>query len=80
MDETIQVIELPQADKWENIQLSEDLEVESEITRQTAHVVEDLDADNITAKTDTNKLAEDEDQEWRRTNIRPLTLLFWKFF
>ena len=33
LDEAIQVIELPQADELEDIQLSEDLEVESEITR-----------------------------------------------
>ena len=64
LDEAIQVIELPQADELEDIQLSEDLEVESEITRQTDHEAEDLDADNIAAETDTDKLAEDEDQKW----------------
>ncbi len=32
--EAIQVIELPQADELGDIQLSEDLEVESEITRR----------------------------------------------
>ncbi len=37
LDEAIQVIELLQADELEDIQLSEDLEVESEITRQTDH-------------------------------------------
>ncbi len=48
----------------EDIQLSDNLEVESEITRQTNYDEEELDADNITAKTDTDKLAEEEDQEW----------------
>ncbi len=48
----------------EDIQLSEDLEVESKITHQTDHEAKDLDADNIAAKTVTDKLAEDEDQEW----------------
>ncbi len=61
LDEAIQVIELQQLDKLEDIQLSEDLEVESEITRQTDHKAEDLDAENITAETDTDKLAEDKD-------------------
>ena len=64
LDEAIQVIELPQTDELEDIQLSEDLEVESEITRQTEYEAEDLDADNIVAETHTDKLAEDEDQEW----------------
>ena len=64
LDEAIQVIELPQADELEDIQLSEDLEVESEITRQTDHEAEDLDVDNIAGETDTDKLAEEEDQEW----------------
>ncbi len=63
LDKAIQVIELPQADKLEDIQLSEDLEVKLEITRQTDHKAEDLDADNIAAETDTDNLAEDEDQE-----------------
>ncbi len=63
LDEAIQVIELPQADELENIQLSEDLEVESEIMRQTDPEAEDLDVDNIAAETDTDKLAEEEDQE-----------------
>ncbi len=66
LDEAIQVIELPQADELEDIQLSEDLEVKSEITRQTDHEAEDLDADNIAAETDTDKPAEDEDQEWAK--------------
>ncbi len=48
----------------EDIQLSEDLEVKSEITRRIDHEAEDLDADNIAAKINTDKLAEDEDQEW----------------
>ncbi len=64
MDEAIQVIELPQADELEDIQLSEDLEVESEMARQTDHEAEDLDVDNIAAETDTDKLAEEKDQEW----------------
>lgn len=64
LDEAIQIIELPQADELEDIQLSEDLEVESEITRQIDHEAEDLDADNAATETDTDKLAEDEDQEW----------------
>ncbi len=64
LDEAIQVIELPQADKLEDIQLSEDLEVESEITHQTDHQEEDLEADNIAVENDTDKLAEEEDQEW----------------
>ncbi len=61
--EAIQVIELPQADELEDIQLSEDLEVESKIMRQTDHEAEELEAENIAAKTDNNKLAEDKDQE-----------------
>ncbi len=63
MDKAIQVIELTQADEFEDIQLSEDLEVESEIMRQTDHETEDLDVDNIVAEIHTNKLAEEEDQE-----------------
>ena len=51
-------------DKLEDIQLSEDLEVESKITRQIDHEAKDLDADNIITETNTDKLAEDEDQEW----------------
>ncbi len=61
MDEAIQTIELPESDELEDIQLSEDLGVESEITRQTDYEAEDLDADNIATKTDTEKLAEEED-------------------
>ncbi len=64
LDEAIQVIELPQSDKLEDIQLGEDMEVASEITRQTDHEPEDRYADNIAAKTNTDKLAEDEDQKW----------------
>ena len=64
LDEAIQIIELPQMDELEDIQLNEDLEVESEITRQIDHEEEDLDADNITTETNTDKLAENEDQEW----------------
>lgn len=64
--EAIQVIELPQADELEDIQLSEDLEIESAITRQTDHEAEDLDAENAVTETEhaADKLAEDEDQEW----------------
>ena len=64
LDEAIQVIEPPQADELEDIQLSENLEVAWEITRQTDHKAEDPNADNISAKTDTDKLAEDEDPKW----------------
>ncbi len=64
MDKAIQVIELQKADKWDDIQLTEDLEVESEITHQTDHEAKDLDVNNIAAKTDTDKLVQDEDQEW----------------
>ncbi len=64
LDYAIKVIELPQVDEFEDIQLSEYLKVESEITRKTDHKAEDLKADNIAAKTDTDKLAEDEDEEW----------------
>ncbi len=63
LDEAIQVIELPQSDKLEDNQLSKDLEVESEITHQTDHDAKELNANNMVAKTDTNKLAEDKDQE-----------------
>ncbi len=63
LDEAIQVIELPKADELEDIQLNEDLEVESGITRRTDHEAENLDDDNIAAETDTDKLAEAEDQE-----------------
>ncbi len=62
LDEAIQVIELPQADKLGDIQLRKDLEVESEIPGQTNDEAEDGDADNIAHKTDTNILAEGEDQ------------------
>ncbi len=63
LDEAIQVIELPQVDELDDIQLSEDLEVGSQITRKTDHETEDLNALNIATKTDTEKLAEKEDQE-----------------
>ncbi len=72
LDEAIQVIELPQADELENIQLNGDLEVESEIKRQKNHEVEDLDADNTDAETDTDKLSEEENQEWAQ-NQYPTT-------
>ena len=63
MDEAIQVIELTQAEELEDIQLSEDLEVESEIPHWTDHEGEDLDVNNFVAETDTDKPAENEDQE-----------------
>ena len=72
LDDAIQVIELPQADEQEDIQLSEHLEVESEITRQTNHEEEDLDADNIAAETDTEKLAEKKDQRWAQNQYPTL--------
>ena len=50
-------------DELEDIQLSEDLEVESEITRQTDHEAEELNADKMGAKINIDKLAENEDQE-----------------
>ena len=53
MDEAIQVIELLQIDKLEDIQLSENLEVKSEIIHQTDHKIEDLDTNNIIAKINT---------------------------
>ena len=61
LDNIIELIELPQTDKLEDIQLNEDLE-ELEITHQTDNKTEDLDldADNIAANVD--KLAKDE--EW----------------
>ncbi len=68
LDEAVQVIQLPQSEKLEDIQLGEDLEVESEITCQTDHEAEDLNADNIAAKTNTNKLAQNEDQEWAQNH------------
>lgn len=60
LDDAIELVELPQTDKLEDIQLNEDLK-ESEITRQTDQEAEDLDldADNIAANVD--KLAEDEE-------------------
>lgn len=64
MDEAIQIIELPQANELEDIQLSKDLEVKSEITRQIDHQTENLEVNNITTKTNTDKLAEDKDQKW----------------
>ena len=63
LDEAIQIIELLQIDELEDIQLGEDLKVESEITRQTDHEVENLNTNNIVAKTNTYKLAENKDQE-----------------
>ena len=64
LNDAIEIVELPQTDELEDIQLNEDLE-ELEITRQTDHDAEeldaeDLDADDIAANVD--KLAEDE--EW----------------
>lgn len=53
LDEAIQVIELLQIDKLEDIQLSENLEVKSEIIHQTDHKIEDLDTNNIIAKINT---------------------------
>ena len=50
--------------KRTNWKMSSLVEVESEITQQTDDEAQDLDADNIAAETDTNKLAEDKDQEW----------------
>ncbi len=69
---------LPQADKLEYIQLSENLEVKSEITGQTDDKVEDLDADNITTENDTDKLVEDKDQEYAK-NQYPTDDLSGKF-
>lgn len=63
LDKAIQVNELSQIDKLENIQLSKDLKVESEITHQIDHKIEILDDNNIVAKTDTYNLAKDEDQK-----------------
>ena len=63
LDEAIQVIELPQSDELEDIQLGDDLKVKSEITGQTDNETENLNAENIAAKTDTNKLAESKEQE-----------------
>ena len=64
LDEDIQVIELLQVDELENIQLNNNLQVKSERNSQTDHTGEDLDADNIAGKTDTNNLAEHENQKW----------------
>ncbi len=72
LDNSIQVIELPEADEQEDIQLSEDLEVKSEISRQTNHEEEDLYADSIAAKTDTEKLAEEKDQQWAQNQYPTL--------
>ena len=72
LDGAIQFIELTQADELEDIQLSEDLEVKSEIIRQTDHKTEDLYVDNIAAETDSDKLAEDEDQEWAQNQYSTL--------
>ncbi len=72
LTKAIQVIELPQADELEDVQLSEDLKVKSKQTRRTDDEGEDLDADNIAAKTDTDKLAEDEDQKWAQTQYPTL--------
>ncbi len=80
LDEAIQVIELPQVDKLEDIQLSEDPEVESEITPQTDHEAEDLDSDNIAAKTDADKPAEDEDQRWAKNQYPTPNLSVWEAF
>ncbi len=52
-NEVIQVIELLQAGKLEDIQLGDNLEVESKITCQRDHEAEDLDADIMSVKTDT---------------------------
>ncbi len=62
-DEAIKVIELPQVGELEDIQLVEDLEVESKVTRQKDDEVEDLHADKIAAEPDTDKLAENQDQK-----------------
>ena len=64
----------------EDIQRSEDLEVGSEITRQTDHEVEDLDADKIAAETDIDKLAEDKDQEWAQNQYPTSDPSVWEAF
>lgn len=63
LNKAIQVIKLLQTNKSEDIQLSENLEVKSKITCQINHKLKDLDTDNIVAKTNTYKLANDGDQK-----------------
>ena len=64
LDEAIQIIEEPQSDELEDVQLGEDIEIESPITRQTDYEAENLDVDNIDTEAETaNKLAENEEEE-----------------
>lgn len=53
LNKTIQIIELLQIDKLENIQLGKNLEVKSKITCQTNYKAQDLNSDNIAVKTNT---------------------------
>lgn len=59
LDDAIEIIELPQTDKLEDIQLNKDLE-ESEIICQIDHKLEDLDLDANNTADNIDKLAEDE--------------------
>lgn len=49
--------------KLENIQLSEDLEVKSNIICQINHNIKDLNTNNIAIKTNTDKRAEDKNKK-----------------
>lgn len=61
LNKAIQIIELSQIDKLEDIQLSKDLKFKSEIIYQTDHKAEDLDTDNVAGKINIDKLVKDKD-------------------
>lgn len=61
LDEAIEIVEVPQSEEMEDLQLGEDPEVESSsITRQADHEAENLEADPH----EIDKQVEDEDLEW----------------
>ena len=66
LDKAIKIVEMPLSEKAKNIHLKENINVKSAptITRQPDHKAEDLDTDNVTAKTKhiANKLAKDKNQ------------------
>lgn len=63
LDKAIQVIELLQINELKNIQLNEDLKNKSEIICQTDYEIEDFNANDIIAETNTFKLVKDKDQK-----------------
>ncbi|MCJ1343832.1 hypothetical protein MMC31_002029 [Peltigera leucophlebia] len=72
-DETIQIVEIPQSGKIEDLQLGEDPEVEwSLIIHQINHQAEIPEADPHKI----DKQVKDENLKWSNGNIQPLDYLF----